>query len=94
VVDQGEGQPKVAKLVEIKVGNRRRGEVEVREGLAAGDVVVTAGLLKIRDGVPVQVSPPGDRTAPAVPEAGGAPTAARGGKPVGGAAAATRAAAG
>jgi hypothetical protein len=32
--------------------------VEVTEGLADGDEVVTAGQIKIRDGVPVQPMPP------------------------------------
>ena len=31
------------------------GRVEIVEGLAAGDQVVTAGQLKIRDGTPVSV---------------------------------------
>ena len=88
VVDQGEGQPKLAKLTEIEVGNRRRGEVEVRDGLAPGDVVVTAGLLRIRDGAPVQVQAPGE---PA--EGAGAPTA-QSGKPLPGGPAAARPAAG
>jgi hypothetical protein len=48
--------------------------VEVREGLAPGDMVVTGGLLKIRDGVPVQPQP-----APAA-----VPPTAEGAKPEGG----------
>jgi membrane fusion protein (multidrug efflux system) len=39
--------------VKIEVGQRRDGNVEVLKGLAANDTVVTAGQLKIRDGVPV-----------------------------------------
>ncbi len=35
----------------------------MREGLAAGDLIVVAGLLKIRDGVPVQVPVAGRRAA-------------------------------
>ncbi|MEK0085434.1 efflux RND transporter periplasmic adaptor subunit [Benzoatithermus flavus] len=77
VVDQGEGKPKVAKLTEVKLGNRRKGEVEVREGLAPGDIVVTAGLLKIRDGVPVQVLPTAGEGQP-LPQPRTAPTASRG----------------
>ncbi|MCC7272178.1 MAG: efflux RND transporter periplasmic adaptor subunit [Alphaproteobacteria bacterium] len=57
VVDGGEGKPKVARMIEVKLGIRRAGKAEVTEGLAKGDVVVTAGLLKIRDGAPVQVVP-------------------------------------
>jgi len=44
-----------ATLTEVRLGQRRAGDVEVLEGLGAGDVVVTAGQLKIRDGVPVTV---------------------------------------
>ena len=40
VVDPGDGKPKVAKLTPVKLGERRKGEVEVREGLAAGDLIV------------------------------------------------------
>ena len=58
VVDPGDGKT-VAKLTPVTLGNRRQGEVEVREGLAAGDLIVVAGLLKIRDGVPVQAQSPG-----------------------------------
>ena len=65
VEEQGEGQPKVAKQTEVKLGNRRRGEVEVREGLTPGDVVITAGLLKVRDGVPVEPQPPASAAPPA-----------------------------
>jgi membrane fusion protein (multidrug efflux system) len=56
---------KVVAWTKGKLGERRKGEVEIIEGLAAGDVVVTAGLLKIRDGMPVQILPSGP---PAVAE--------------------------
>jgi len=45
-----------AKRVEVTIGLRQGGEVEVLTGLAAGDVVVTEGTQKIQDGAPVQVS--------------------------------------
>lgn len=52
----------VFKVVEGKVaqtkvvlGERRNAEVEITQGLKSGDLVVTAGQLKIRDGVPVAV---------------------------------------
>ena len=48
---------KQAKQVPIKLGERRKGEVEVVEGLVAGDTVITAGVLKVRDGMPVQAMP-------------------------------------
>jgi membrane fusion protein (multidrug efflux system) len=44
-----------AVLTKIAIGQRRPGEVEVKEGLAPGDVVVTEGQIKIRDGAPVMV---------------------------------------
>ena len=56
VVDGGEGKS-IVKLTPVVLGHRRAGEVEIMQGLAAGDIVVDAGLLKIRDGVPVQVQP-------------------------------------
>lgn len=56
---------KVVSWTKVKIGERRKGEVEIVEGLVAGDVVVTAGLLKVRDGMPVQILPSGP---PAVAE--------------------------
>jgi membrane fusion protein, multidrug efflux system len=43
-----------AVLTRVTVGTRRAGMVEITEGLAQGDVVVTAGQLKIRDGAAVE----------------------------------------
>lgn len=59
---------KMAKNVPVKLGERRAGEVEILQGLEATDTVVTAGVLKIRDGMPVQVmpsAPPSQAQAPA-----------------------------
>lgn len=39
--------------VPVTLGQRQRGSVEVLSGLAAGDVVVTAGQLKLRPGAPL-----------------------------------------
>ncbi|AWK88735.1 efflux RND transporter periplasmic adaptor subunit [Azospirillum thermophilum] len=39
----------------VAVGERRNAEAEITQGLKPGDVVVTAGQLKIRDGAPVAV---------------------------------------
>ncbi|WP_448205577.1 efflux RND transporter periplasmic adaptor subunit [Azospirillum sp. sgz302134] len=39
----------------VKLGERRNAEVEITDGLKPGDMVVTAGQLKIRDGAPVMV---------------------------------------
>ncbi|MGH6734542.1 MAG: efflux RND transporter periplasmic adaptor subunit [Methyloceanibacter sp.] len=43
------------KLTEVTVGMRRSGQVEIVDGLQAGDQVVTAGQLKLRDGTAVSV---------------------------------------
>nr|WP_295836696.1 efflux RND transporter periplasmic adaptor subunit [uncultured Azospirillum sp.] len=41
----------------VTLGERRNAEVEISKGLTPGDMVVTAGQLKIRDGAPVAVVP-------------------------------------
>lgn len=46
-----------AALTKVQVGLRRDGMAEILEGLAPEDQVVTAGQLKIRDGVPVKPVP-------------------------------------
>lgn len=55
------GQPAVFKVVDgkamrvpVRLGVRRAAQVEIVEGLAADDVVVTAGQLKLRDGLAVR----------------------------------------
>lgn len=40
---------------EVEIGARSPGLVEIRAGVAAGDVVVTEGIQRLRDGVPLQV---------------------------------------
>ena len=53
-----------ATRVQVKTGLRRGSQVEVVSGLQAGDVVVTAGQIKLREGAAVRTGPsPG---APAV----------------------------
>lgn len=54
-------QPMVFKVVDgkamaakVQLGVRRAAQVEVLSGLAAGDVVVTAGQLKLKEGAPVR----------------------------------------
>src|SRR5688572_26329470 len=42
----------------VEIGQRRDGKVEIVSGLAASDVIVTAGHLKIRDGAAVRVAEP------------------------------------
>jgi membrane fusion protein, multidrug efflux system len=49
----------------VTIGERLLGRAEIRSGLAAGDTVVTAGQLKIRDGADVTVMP-----APEAPQVG------------------------
>ncbi|HJS31696.1 MAG TPA: efflux RND transporter periplasmic adaptor subunit [Alphaproteobacteria bacterium] len=51
----------------VRLGERKRGDVEIVEGLNPGDVVVTAGLLKIRDGMPIAVLPAGGPRGPDAP---------------------------
>ncbi|MCV6590468.1 MAG: efflux RND transporter periplasmic adaptor subunit [Marinobacterium sp.] len=43
----------VIEKVQVQLGQRRPGEVEVRSGLNTGDVLVIAGQLKLRPGMPV-----------------------------------------
>jgi|SRR5450631_789583 membrane fusion protein (multidrug efflux system) len=40
----------------VEIGQRRDGKTEIVRGLEDGEVVVTAGQLKLRDGVPVQTA--------------------------------------
>jgi membrane fusion protein, multidrug efflux system len=86
VVDGKDKDEKLAQRVEVKVGIRRPGRVEILEGLVEGDVIVTAGQQRLqRDGMAVRVIdvPVGGRPAEgAVAGAGAAPVAqAQGVKP-------------
>lgn len=45
-----------ARRVEVRLGQRLAGEVEIREGLAMGDQVVVRGLQRLREGAPVRVT--------------------------------------
>lgn len=49
------GPDDVARRVEVKIGRRRTGFVEVIEGVREGDLVVREGLQDLRDGAKVQV---------------------------------------
>ncbi len=56
LVDGPDGDTKIAQRVEVKVGIRRPGRVEITDGLQAGDVVITAGQQRIqKDGTAVRV---------------------------------------
>jgi len=58
-----------AQRAKVEIGQRRDGKTEIVKGLQDNDVVVTAGQLKLREGVPVQVigpsAPTSAATAPA-----------------------------
>ena len=45
-----------AQRFKVEIGQRRDGQVEILQGLTAGDVVVTAGQLKLRDGTAVKIA--------------------------------------
>ena len=42
----------------VQLGQREAGKVEVLDGLEAGEVVVRAGLQRMRDGVEVRIQEP------------------------------------
>jgi membrane fusion protein (multidrug efflux system) len=56
LVDGPDQDTRIAQRVEVKVGVRSPGRVEITQGLQPGDVVVTAGQQRIqKDGTPVRV---------------------------------------
>jgi membrane fusion protein (multidrug efflux system) len=79
VVDGASG--KVAQRIEARIGLRLPGKVEVLEGLAAGDLVVTAGQARLGrgDAVPLKVVDIASAGAPRGPGSGA--SAARGPSP-------------
>lgn len=82
LVDGPDQDTRIAQRVEVKVGVRQPGKVEVTEGLMPGDVVVTAGQQRIqKDGTPVRVldlARPANGAAPATGTPGGTRRAAAG----------------
>jgi membrane fusion protein (multidrug efflux system) len=42
---------------EVEVGARSPGLAEIRSGVAAGDSIVTEGIQRLRDGLPVKILP-------------------------------------
>ena len=50
-------QPAVVRKAEVLLGMRERGIVEVLSGVESGNLIVTDGILKVRPGAPVRVSP-------------------------------------
>ena len=75
VVDGKNKDEKIAQRVEVKVGIRRPGRVEILEGVEEGDLIITAGQQRLqRDGMVVRVidtARPGGREGGG-PGAGGA----------------------
>ena len=56
LVDAADGKTRTSQRVEVKVGLRSPGKVEIVAGLDAGDTVVTSGQQRVqRDGSPVTV---------------------------------------
>jgi len=55
-----------ADLVEVKLGARRTGEVEVTQGVAAGDMVITENQPMLQPGMPVNIVPDKPVTKPVV----------------------------
>ena len=53
----------VAEKRRIRIGERRVGDVQVVEGLASGDLIVTEGTQKLRDGAAVSLQTPEAGTA-------------------------------
>ncbi|MCW5648435.1 MAG: efflux RND transporter periplasmic adaptor subunit [Ramlibacter sp.] len=87
LVDGPDRDSKMAQRVEVKVGIRQPGRVEIVQGLEPGDLVVTAGQQRVqKDGMAVRVvelGKPGPGASPAGPRAAdgegvrsGAPAAA------------------
>ncbi|MFN4354528.1 efflux RND transporter periplasmic adaptor subunit [Parvibaculum sp.] len=54
-----------AKMTPVRIGERRPGEVEILEGVTAGDVVIIAGQLRVQDGSQVEIVEPAWGIAPA-----------------------------
>jgi membrane fusion protein (multidrug efflux system) len=46
----------ISVLTEVTLGLREGGVVQVKEGLKKGDVVITAGQMKVVDGSPVRIA--------------------------------------
>lgn len=72
VIDGAEAGSKVSQRVEVKVGIRRPGRVEIVEGLAESDVVIVGGQQRVqKDGTPVKVVDFSKPPAASTPNAGG-----------------------
>jgi membrane fusion protein (multidrug efflux system) len=70
--DGADADTKLAKRVEVKVGLRRPGRVEITDGLQDGDLIVTAGQQRVqKDGMAVRVIELGRPGGPARGNGGG-----------------------
>lgn len=58
-----------ARRQKVEIGLRREGKVEIVAGVGAGDIVVTAGHQKIRDGAAVRVANSAEGAGAAAPKA-------------------------
>ena len=67
VVDEGRAEER-----QVSLGSRRPGQVEILGGLQPGEQIVTQGVQRIRDGLPVRMA-----GAPAGPPSGGSAAGAR-----------------
>ena len=56
VVEEGEGDTRVARRVSVTTGEQRGDLVEVLSGLEGGELVVQAGVSKLRNGTQVIVN--------------------------------------
>ena len=83
VVDGKNKDEKIAQRVEVKVGIRRPGRVEILEGVEEGDMIITAGQQRLqRDGMVVRVidtARPGGREGGGPGAGPGSPSAEGGG---------------
>lgn len=59
LVAAGEGGGQVAERRTVRTGQRTGGLVEIVEGLAAGDRVITEGVTRVRPDAPVRIAEPG-----------------------------------
>lgn len=55
LITQQQGGPLMVKRQQVISGESRAGFVAIQEGLQAGDRVVRAGLVKLRDGMPITI---------------------------------------
>ncbi|MFN7054837.1 efflux RND transporter periplasmic adaptor subunit [Hyphomonas sp.] len=76
IVDESGGNGPVARRVRVEPGLRQNGRVEIVSGLTPGQMIVTEGLLRIREGAPVILRDPAILQPP--PAAGPASTGAAG----------------